>query len=105
MSFAIFYNETDLPLLTSAWQAAKLAGQDRTYAGSIWNGGLSGWANAPIAPLALQFGDPDTRMIILTSGTKAQLIAFLYKYATQTGCAYLAVFADDMATSAVEPSP
>jgi hypothetical protein len=47
---------------------------------TLWTAGLSGWASAPAAPLERQEGDPDTRVLSCSSGSRAQLVGLLRKY-------------------------
>ena len=47
MAFAIFHKPSDAQAIALAISDARLTGQDRTFAGRLWNGGLSGWQTAP----------------------------------------------------------
>lgn len=111
MAFAILYDLADLGPLTTAWSGVTLTGSDKTLATAIWNGGLSGWQSAPIAPLQYQQGDPDTRIIVITATvagktvTKQNMIDLLRRLSTQAGAGFLRVIADDMDSSALEPWP
>jgi len=63
--FAMLYNIEDASKI-AAWAATVdgLQTQDRQYAQRLWNGGMSGWATAPVVSVAYQQGDADTRGIV-----------------------------------------
>jgi hypothetical protein len=107
MAFAIFYDMADLVPFTTDFTAPTLSGSDKTLATKIWNGGLSGWQSAPVAPPQYQQGDPDTRILVInaTNVTKQNMIDLLRRVAPLPGCGFLRPIADDMVTSAIEPWP
>lgn len=106
MAFAIFYNRQDLSPIAAEFTKGSLSGQDRSYARSVWNAGLSGWDTAPQAPAEYLQGDPDTRILVITSGTKQEMRDFLYRMCNNNqGAVYMCAIADDMAGTAIEPWP
>lgn len=119
--YAIFYNHEDLTAIAANVQATLasdydnfLTTQERNTVKQTfqraWNGGLNGWATAPVAPPEKQEGDPDTRIIVV-SGQQVSLQALrnaLYVLASRVpGAAYMGRIADDLGGSsgAVEPWP
>jgi len=109
MSFAIFYNDEDLPFLARVRTEA-ISSADRTLALKYWNGGLKNWASCPIAqsPYEQVIPTNTARRIVITYGTLAEFRALLYRVALAVpALSYLRALADDMGRScgAVEPWP
>ena len=121
MAFAIFYNHQDLTAIAANVQATLASNYDQflttqqrntikqTFTRD-WNGGLNGWATAPIAPLNKQEGDPDTRIIVV-SGQQVLLADLISALRTLggvvPGALYMIAIADDLSgtSGAVEPWP
>jgi hypothetical protein len=121
MAFAIFYNHQDLTAIAANVSATLannydqyLTTQERNSVKQTftrcWNGGLNGWATAPIAPVERQEGDPDTRIIVV-SGSQVSLSALRDSLrilgGKVPGAGYMIAIADDLmgASAAVEPWP
>lgn len=121
MAYAIFYNHQDLTAIAANVQATLssnydqfLTNPERTSSKQVfnraWNGGLSGWSTAPIAPPERQEGDADTRIIVVSGQqvSLADLRNTLRLLGTKVpGAQYMIAIADDLmgASAAVEPWP
>lgn len=102
MAWAIFYNSADLAVLGPAMQRLQAGGggivnADRNAFRTMWNAGLSTWQTAPVAPVGMQQGDSDTRILACGIATRAAFVALLRKYANSPlGSTYLLALARDM---------
>lgn len=114
MPFAIFYNTQDLPVIIEMVNRATLSSADKRIANACWNGGLSGYATAPVAPDEYRCVDtPMGRMcdddcrIVVVNATVSGKVVTLTQFRDLLRRNGLGVFADDMegAQGAVEPWP
>ena len=114
MAFAVFYNRADLTPIAAELTRVDLSPADRQFAQSCWQGGISGWNTAPLAPADHAGGDPDCRIVVVNAthkGSTVTLLQFrewLIKIGTANpGAQYLITLADDMSrwSGAVEPWP
>lgn len=112
MAFAIFYNREDATRIAAEFTRADLPNQDRAFATSCWNAGLSTWNQENPDPRPEE--QPTDANIIIINGkhqgqtiTLLQFREFLMRYSTQPGAIYLASLADDMSrkSGAEEPWP
>lgn len=113
VTFAMFYNQQDINTLATSMSSTRIKGADRTYVNQLLADGLANWQNLPLASsnpvVAANFnlycmGDTDCRMIIITVGTKAQLVSFCAKFWDEQD-GVLGALGNDIATRAVEPWP
>jgi len=113
MTFAIFYNDEDMPLVEQIWtqrNSLVIAQADKTLAGQFWNGGLKNWRSAPIAQSPFEQFIPtnSARRIVVTYGTLRSFRDLLYRVALDNpSLSYLRALADDMGRNCggVEPWP
>lgn len=113
LAFAIFYNSADLAVIASAVNAGRtdtrLTNAQRTTASRSWNNGLSAWASAPVASVARQEGDADTRVLVISvvQVNRAQFIDLLNQIAVRMGDGYMRKIAEDAGKSSggAEPWP
>lgn len=119
MAFAVFYNRADLTPIAAEFTRSSLGTQDKAFALSCWQSGLSGWDTAPLAPEAYrcvqtpqgQICDEDCRMVIIDGKHKgqtitlAQFVDFMYRMSVLPGGEYLGGLADDMASGAGAKDP
>lgn len=117
MAFAIFYSTADMVALQtaaiSAIADARLKGQLKTKATGYWNGGIKDWQTAPLttpeeaAAHNLNIDPGDTRTIVVTYGSLADLIATLYQIvAIDPAWGFLHAVASDLGVGGgVEPWP
>lgn len=114
MAFAIFYELSDLSSIAGSVQSVSLSNTLRQRVKKYWDGGLSGWATAP---LGVSPGDPPNPLshIVVVSGAALTLADFrqlLLDVAAALGgnqgpAQYLIALSADMggASGAVEPWP
>lgn len=123
MAFAIFYNLEDAAKIAANVEAAGagtygalLTNTERQRMQRCWNGGLSGWAVAPLGQAPCEQPDPnaDSHVVVVNASPNVTLQQFrdiLYKIAASAGAPpemqYLRALADDMGgcAGAVEPWP
>jgi hypothetical protein len=117
MAYAIFYNSADLNVIAANVQATLAANYDQFLTTQernstkqafqrAWNGGLSGWATAPIAPVERRDSDADTRIIVVSGQqvSKADMVAALQVIAAKVpGATYMGSIARDLQVISVEP--
>ena len=119
MAFAIVFNRADLTPIVAEATRVDLSTADRRFAQACWQGGLSGWNTAPLAPEQYRcvdsplgyLCDDDARIVVVdakVSGkavTLAEFIAFLRRQSVLPGGAYLGGIADDLEVNGIEPWP
>lgn len=69
MAFAIILNTDDLAYFASQLTRPDLDDIDRTNAVRMWDGGMRNWSISPQPTYELRFGDNDTRIVKINSGT------------------------------------
>lgn len=91
--WAILYNSADLAVIGPAANVIQIGGggistADRNAMRTMWTGGVSTWATAPVAPSANREGDADTRVLACTTGslrgTATSFVELIEKY-TRSG--------------------
>lgn len=119
MTFAVFYNRSDLTPIVAEFTRSSLNATDKAFALSCWQSGLSGWDTAPLAPdiyrcvdtPAGRICDDDCRIVVINGKHKgvtitlAQFIDFLRRMSVLPGGEYLGGLADDMASGAGAKDP
>lgn len=118
MSFAIFYELSDLSAIAGSINAQSLSNTLRQRGRTYWNNGLSGWETTPLAssnpqvPPAVYASAPLAHICIITQGTLAAFRQYLLDVAaflapTNESALYLISLSNDMANleGAIEPWP
>lgn len=89
MAWAIIYDSADLAVIGPAANIIQTGGggistADRNAMRTMWTGGVSAWATAPIAPPGLQEGGSDARVLICSAGsllgTSTSFVELIEKY-------------------------
>jgi hypothetical protein len=100
MAFVVWYELVDLNVIGGATNAdlAALPVADRNLARKYWNGGVDGWATAPVGHWSGDDLCSLCRQLVITFGTLAEFRALLHRIADALGgdALYLHALADDM---------
>lgn len=100
MAFAIWYELIDLDIVAGALQAnaANITQADKNLARRYWQGGISGWATAPVGHASGDDNCPLCRQLVCTYGTLTEFRALLDRIADALGgdALYLHSLAEDM---------
>lgn len=111
MAFAIWYELSDLNVVGGAItaNAAAIAQADKNLARKYWQGGVSGWATAPVGHAPGDNMCPLCRQLVITYGTLTEFRALLDRIADALGgdALYLHNLASDMgaASGGQDPYP
>lgn len=100
MAFVIWYELVDLNLVAGAIQAnsAAITQADKNLGRKYWNGGVDGWATAPVGHAAADTNCPLCRQLVITFGTLTEFRGLLDRIADALGgdALYLHSLAADM---------
>ena len=96
MAFSLVFDPTDFGVIQTALTDAALKGADRTDALGYWNGGISGWLTAPLAPPSRASGAVDALQVTCTYKTLADFRSLLSRLATRPGNTYLSGITVDL---------
>lgn len=100
MAFVIWYELVDLDIIAGAVNAnlSSLPVADRNLARKYWQGGVDGWATAPVGHSSGDDLCPLCRQLVITYGTLAEFRALLDRIADALGgdALYLHKLAADM---------
>jgi hypothetical protein len=100
MTFAIWYETVDLNVVAGAINAstAPISQADKNLAKKYWQGGIDGWATAPLGHHPNDLTAPLARQLVCTFGTLVEFRALLDRVADALGgdALYLHSLAADM---------
>lgn len=108
MAFAIFYNRQDLTPIAAEVGNINLPQSLKTFGTKIWNAGVKNWGSAPYADPIYSDNDADCRILVLSGNgiTKQAVMDWLRAVAAEIpGAWYMAIIAEDMLGTAIEPWP
>jgi hypothetical protein len=100
MAFVIWYELSDLNIIAGAIAASNgvIPVADRNLARKYWQGGIDGWATAPVGHASADANCPLCRELVCTFGTLTEFRALLDRIADALGgdTLYLHKLAEDM---------
>jgi hypothetical protein len=100
VAFVVWYELEDLNVVAGAVNtgAGTVSQADRNLARKYWQGGVSGWATAPVGHWNGDTNCPKCRQLVITFGTLAEFRALLDRIADALGgdALYLHKLAEDM---------
>lgn len=100
MAFVVWYELVDLNVVAGAVNAGSgaISVADRNLAKKYWNGGVSGWATAPVGHHPNDQNAPLARQLVITFGNLTEFRALLDRIADALGgdALYLHKLAEDM---------
>lgn len=103
MAFVVWYELIDLDIIAGAINAnlGALPVADRNLAKKYWNGGVSGWATAPVGHNPADDNCPLCRQLVITFGNLTEFRGLLDRIADALGgdALYLHSLAEDMGHS------